>query len=300
MQMREPASYIGRFAPSPTGPLHFGSLVAAVASYLQARANKGLWLLRIEDIDPPREQTGAAVAIIAALERYGFEWDTKTLFQSANHDAHESALQSLIDRDLAYPCRCSRRNLAEVPRGPLGTIYPGTCRNGCETGESAIRVRTNDEEISFDDALQQRISQRLESESGDFVIRRRDGLIAYHLAVVVDDQKQGITEVVRGIDLMDSTPRQIWLQRLLGYRTPSYMHIPVITHPDGAKLSKLTGAPDISQDLVGKTLANALLALGQSPPLDLAHRPLDDIWSWAIENWQVEGLAGQKAIVKTP
>lgn len=300
MQMREPASYIGRFAPSPTGPLHFGSLIAAVASYLQARANKGLWLLRIEDIDPPREQTGAAVAIIAALERYGFEWDGKTIFQSANHEAHESALRSLIDRDLAYPCRCSRRNLAEAPRGPLGTIYPGTCRNGCEMGESAIRLRTNDEEISFDDALQHRISQRLESESGDFVIRRRDGLIAYHLAVVVDDQIQGITEVVRGIDLMDSTPRQIWLQRLLGYPTPSYMHIPVITHPDGAKLSKLTGAPDISRDFVGKTLGNALLALGQSPPLDLARRPLEDIWSWAIENWQVEGLAGHKAIVKMP
>ncbi len=300
MQMREPASYVGRFAPSPTGPLHFGSLVAAVASYLQARVNSGLWLLRIEDIDPPREQTGASAAIIEALARYGFEWDGETLFQSSNHEAHDAALQSLIKKDLAYRCRCSRRNLAEVPRGPLGSIYPGTCRNGCEPGESAIRLRTNDDEISFNDALQQLISQRLESESGDFIIRRRDGLIAYHLAVVVDDQIQGITEVVRGIDLMDSTPRQIWLQRLLGYRTPGYMHIPVITHPDGAKLSKLTGAPDISQATVGEMLSNALLALEQSPPPDLWRRPLADIWSWAIENWQVEGLVGQKTIVKTP
>lgn len=296
----EPASYVGRFAPSPTGPLHFGSLVAAVASYLQARVNNGLWLLRIEDIDPPREQTGAAGAIINALDRYGFQWDGETIFQSGSHEAHDIALQSLIDRDLTYRCNCSRRDLGDVPRGPLGTIYPGTCRNGCEPGESAIRLRTNNTEISFDDALQLSISQRLESESGDFIIRRRDGLIAYHLAVVVDDEIQGITEVVRGIDLMDSTPRQIWLQRLLDYRTPNYMHIPIITHPDGDKLSKLRGAPEISKATVGETLGKALRALGQEPPSDLLRWSAADIWSWATENWQPAELIGQKSIVKTP
>lgn len=300
MQPREPASYVGRFAPSPTGPLHFGSLVTAVASYLQARINNGQWLLRIEDIDPPREQAGAADAIIKALDRYGFEWDGETIFQSRSHEAHNIALQSLVDRDLAYRCTCSRRDLLEAPTGLLGTIYPGTCRDGCEPGESAIRLRTNNIEISFDDTLQHAVSQRLERESGDFVIRRRDGLIAYHLAVVVDDEIQGVTEVVRGIDLMDSTPRQIWLQRLLNYRTPGYLHIPVITHPDGDKLSKLTGAPKISAAVVGQTLSRALLALGQKPPPDLLRWSPADIWSWATENWQPEELIGQKSIVKTP
>jgi len=299
MQTREPVEYVGRFAPSPTGPLHFGSLVAAVASYLQARSNNGRWLLRIEDIDPPREQAGATEQIIAALERYGFVWDGETIFQSQTLPRHEQAVSTLIANGLAYPCRCSRRELADAPRGPLGIVYPGTCRNGCAEGESAIRVRTDDAEIAFEDALQGRVSQRLESESGDFVIRRRDGLIAYHLAVVVDDEIQGVTEVVRGIDLLDSTPRQIWLQRLLGYRTPNYLHIPVITHADGDKLSKLTGAPGIPLNNVEETLAAALAALRQQPPGTLEKMPLQDIWDWAIRNWQIAKLSGCTAIINT-
>ena len=235
--------YVGRFAPSPTGPLHFGSLVAAVASYLQARAHNGLWLLRIEDIDPPREQPGATDLILKALEAYGFAWDGGVIFQGQSNEAHEAALSRLLEQGMAYPCGCSRKALADAPRGPLGTIYPGTCRNGCDADETAIRIRTDDEPITFVDGLQGAQTQRLETESGDFVIRRRDGLIAYQLAVVVDDELEGITEVVRGIDIMESTQRQIWLQKLLGYRTPHYVHIPVITHPDGDKLSKLTGAP---------------------------------------------------------
>ena len=291
MQTREPATYIGRFAPSPTGPLHFGSLVAAVASYLEARVHNGRWLLRIEDIDPPREQAGASEIIIAALARYGFEWHGEVSYQSTSRAAHDAAVQELIDRGLAYPCSCSRRDLAETPRGPLGTIYPGTCRSGCDTNETAIRLRTRNEPVTFDDGLQGNQSQLLESESGDFVIRRRDGLIAYHLAVVVDDALQGVTEIVRGIDLMDSTPRQIWLQTKLGYATPTYMHIPVVTHPDGDKLSKLTGASGIPLDSIANTLISALDALGQKPPADLTQNSLQDIWLWAIQNWRIENLA---------
>ncbi len=299
MQAGEPIPYVGRFAPSPTGPLHFGSLLAAVASYLQARTNNGQWLLRIEDIDPPREQAGASKDIITTLQRYGFEWDGDIVFQSASSDAHDRALSSLRKRNLAYRCRCSRRDLANAPRSSLGIIYPGTCRNGCDRGEAAIRVRTDDSEIAFEDILQGRVAHRLESESGDFVIRRRDGLMAYQLAVVVDDEMQGITEVVRGMDLLDSTPRQIWLQQLLDFSTPHYLHIPLITHANGDKLSKLTGAPALPLDAVESTLAAALTELRQGPPSDLAGRSLPEIWSWANKNWQPGQLRRLKTIVKT-
>lgn len=299
MITRDPVPYVGRFAPSPTGPLHFGSLVAAVASYLQARTRDGRWLLRIEDIDPPREQPGAAKEIVEALRCYGFEWDGDVIFQSTNDAVHKSALACLVEQGHTYPCRCSRRDLDNAPRGALGIIYPGSCRNGCGAGEAAIRLRTNDAEVAFNDALQGRIAQHLESESGDFVIRRRDGLIAYHLAVVVDDEIQAVTEVVRGIDLMDSTPRQIYLQQLLGYRTPSYVHIPVITHVDGDKLSKLTGASGISLDSVSQTLCAALRALRLEPPPGLSTAGLSDVWYWARAAWQMEKLVGCKTIVNS-
>jgi len=299
MQTRDPIPYVGRFAPSPTGPLHFGSLVAAVASYLQARTKNGRWLLRIEDIDPPREQTGASREIIEALRCYGFIWDDDVIYQSTSDAAHRSALDVLIDQNLAYPCSCSRRDLADAPRGPLGPIYPGTCRNGCSKEDAAIRLLTGDNDIVFSDALQGRYSHRLESESGDFVIRRRDGLIAYQLAVVVDDEIQGVTEVVRGIDLIESTPRHIYLQEKLQYRTPNYIHIPVITHADGDKLSKLTGAPAIPLDAPSKTLCTALHALRQEPPSNLASAPLSDVWTWAFKTWRMEKLLGCKAIVNT-
>lgn len=288
--------YVGRFAPSPTGPLHFGSLVAAVASYLEARAHGGRWLVRIEDIDPPREEPGATRLILEALEAYGFEWDGDINFQSACRPAHDAALDELQAQGLAYPCGCSRKDLADAPRGPLGTIYPGTCRSGCDAPETAIRLRTNDEPISFTDRLQGKQTQHLESESGDFVIRRRDGLIAYQLAVAVDDALQGITDIVRGMDLIDSTPRQIWLQRLLGYPTPGYAHIPVVTHPDGDKLSKLTGAPGIPLGDVRPTLVRALAALRQAPPKDLASASLGDIWGWAGTSWKLDALRGLAAI----
>ena len=267
-----------------------------MASYLEARARKGRWLLRIEDIDPPREEPGATGLILDALEAYGFEWDGDVIFQSASRPAHDVALDALQAQGLAYPCGCSRKDLASAPRGPLGIIYPGTCRSGCDAAETAIRLRTSDEPISFTDRLQGRLTQHLESESGDFVIRRRDGLIAYQLAVVVDDALQGVTEIVRGMDLIDSTPRQIWLQRLLGYPTPDYAHIPVITHSDGDKLSKLTGAPGIPVDEVRPTLTRALAALQQAPPDDLAAGRLDEIWAWARGKWKIEALRGLTAV----
>jgi glutamyl-Q tRNA(Asp) synthetase len=294
--MSEPPPYVGRFAPSPTGPLHFGSLLAGVASYLQARVNHGEWLLRVEDIDPPREQPGSDKRIINALQTYGFEWDGPVTYQSQFAQRHEALVQRLLDEGHAYPCSCSRRDLASARRGSLGAIYPGTCRNGCRDNDVAIRVRTVDEPIRFVDALQGEQTQRLESESGDFVIKRRGGLIAYQLAVVADDHDQGITEVVRGIDLLDSTPRHIHLQRLLGLTTPGYSHIPVAENIDGQKLSKFTGATEIDLQEVRPVLVRALDALGQRPPTDLAASSLESIWEWAAGHWQPMVMANQKCI----
>jgi len=288
--------YIGRFAPSPTGPLHFGSLLAAVASYLEARARGGQWLLRVEDIDPPREQPGASDEILAALEHYGFDWDGPVSYQSESREAHEQAIQALDAAGKIYRCGCSRRDLAEAPRSSLGIIYPGTCRTGCHGAETALRVLTTDVPVIFEDRLQGRQAQRLQSDSGDFIVFRRDGLIAYQLAVVVDDQLQGITDVVRGIDLMDSTPRQIWLQQVLGYTTPEYCHIPVAVNDKGQKLSKSHGAKGVSFDDVATTLFTALQLLGQQPALDLRLASVDEIWQWACDHWSLDVLTGKTEI----
>lgn len=296
MQTREPQRYVGRFAPSPTGPLHFGSLVAAVASYLDARANNGEWLLRIEDIDPPREQSGATNEIIKALRAYGFEWDRNVIYQSDTAQQHDAALQTLIENHRAYPCTCSRSDMADLPRGELGIIYPGTCRDGCRPGEHSVRVLTDERAISFNDSLQGNVTQRLASESGDFIVRRRDGLVAYHLGVVVDDALQGITHIVRGIDLLDSTPRQIWLQQLLGYPTPQYAHIPVVVQADGDKLSKLTGAKAVPLDNQQATLHAALVALRQQPPSSLLRDSVSSIWNWALQNWRIGQLINIKTL----
>ncbi len=288
--------YIGRFAPSPTGPLHFGSLLAAVASYLQARCANGRWILRIEDIDPPREHPGADKLILEGLEAYGFEWDGPVIYQSRDHERHAAIIADLVAAGLAYPCSCSRRDLSAVRHGLLGAIYPGTCRMGCESEDVAIRVLTHDQPIEFNDGLQGSQSMRLESESGDFVIRRRDGLVAYHLAVVQDDADQGITEIVRGIDLLDSTPRHIHLQNLLKIPTPAYVHIPVAENAEGQKLSKLTGATAIATENVGTTLVAALKALGQETCEDLEAQGIAEIWVWATAHWQLQVLQGQKNI----
>jgi glutamyl-Q tRNA(Asp) synthetase len=252
--------------------------------------------VRIEDIDPPREQPGADKVILSALEAYGFEWDGPVSYQSQFAERHAALVQSLLESGAAYTCSCSRRDLADVRRGPLGAIYPGTCRNGCRSDDVAIRLRTDDEPIEFTDQLQGPQSQRLESESGDFIIKRRDGLIAYHLAVVADDFDQGITEVVRGIDLLDSTPRHIQLQRVLGFTTPDYLHIPVVENAEGQKLSKLTGARGIPGDATSATLVSALDALKQRPPTDLAHESISEIWAWALANWRTGVLQDVKSI----
>lgn len=286
--------YVGRFAPSPTGPLHFGSLLAATASYLQARARGGQWLVRVEDIDPPREPPGADTEILRALERYGFAWDGPVLYQSRQSPWHHGLVQRLVAEGHAYACGCSRRQLAAAPRGPLGTIYPGTCRGGSRAKRTAIRVRTDDVPIAFDDGLQGPRSTALESESGDFVIRRRDGLIAYQLAVAADDAAQGITEVVRGVDLLDSTPRQIHLQRLLGFTTPAYAHFPVVVNARGDKLGKSTGAPAVPLDDPRPLLLRVLQSLGQPVPAGLADAGLDSIWTWAVEHWDIRVLTGRR------
>lgn len=288
--------YIGRFAPSPTGPLHFGSLVAAVASYLQARTCGGRWLLRIEDIDPPRERKGAADAIVRALETYGFEWDGPVLYQSRSNAHHHAAIERLLDEGRAYLCGCSRQRLASAPQGPLGRVYPGTCRGGTSSRIGAIRLRTDNEPVAFVDLVQGAQEQRLESESGDFVIRRRDNLIAYHLAVVVDDFAQGVSQVVRGVDLLGSTPRHIFLQRVLGYPSPQYAHVPVVVNREGQKLSKTTGAREVPLDRTALLLCSALRTLRQAVPPDLASAGLPAVWAWARERWTLAPLANRHSV----
>lgn len=258
--------YVGRFAPSPTGPLHFGSLVAALASYLEARSAKGKWHLRLDDLDQPRTQPGAASEILRALELLGFEWDGPVLVQSRRLERYRAVLDELTRRGLAYPCCCTRRELEDSALAIDGArIYPGTCRQGLAPGKAkrAMRLRTHAAPIGFADAIQGWVEQRVEKEVGDFVLLRADGVIAYQLAVVVDDMDQGISDVVRGADLLDSTARQIHLQRLLGARTPRYAHLPVALNAAGEKLSKQTGARPLDLAHPKAELARARRFLGQ-------------------------------------
>lgn len=289
-----PGTYRGRFAPSPTGPLHFGSLVAAAASYLQARQAGGEWLLRIEDIDPPREMPGASQQIIDCLRQHGFEWSGDTGFQSQHRAAHAAAVECLLQANLAYACTCSRSRIQEAGRqGPTGPIYPGTCRNlALPPVDAAIRVKTAAEDICFVDELQGQIECELMREVGDFVIQRRDGLIAYALAVVIDDSTAGITEVVRGIDLLEMTPAQIWLQRQLGLPTPGYLHIPVATDRAGKKLSKQTHAPPVDPAMAKENLLAAFDFLGLPPGPQAAPETTAALWAWATDNWEPARLAG--------
>lgn len=271
------AEYVGRFAPSPTGPLHFGSLVAALASYLAARAAKGKWLLRMEDLDKARAQPGAADDILRTLERLGFEWHPPVLVQSARLERYRAALDELTRRGLAYPCSCTRKELEDSALAIDGArVYPGTCRHGLASGKAAraLRLRTHGVPIGFADAVQGWIEQRVEQEVGDFVLLRADGIFAYQLAVVVDDMDQGVTDVVRGADLLDSTARQIHLQRLLGARAPRYAHVPVALNAAGEKLSKQTGARPLDLSDPQAELARARQFLGQGEDgWDLARVP---------------------------
>jgi len=281
----------GRFAPSPSGPLHFGSLQAALASFLEARVRSGHWQVRIEDVDTPRVVVGAADRILRTLEAYGLYWDGCVLYQSQRQDHYQHALAQLRAAGWLYPCTCSRRKLAQHARiGAAGWVYPGWCRTGVCQPEcpAALRVRAQPRTIRFTDRLQGEQSQQLEAEVGDFVLQRADGIIAYQLAVVVDDAEQGINQVVRGSDLLDSTPRQIYLQQLLQQPTPEYLHIPVVVDAQGVKLSKQTGALALDDEHPGPALTAALRFLGQQPPAELAHAPAATIIDWAFTHWRSE------------
>ena len=297
--MTEPLTtspYIGRFAPSPSGPLHFGSLVAALGSYLQARSQQGRWLLRIEDIDPPREAPGATNSIIKTLETYGFEWDGAVTYQSQRNAFYEEALSQLHDKNLLYACDCSRKRIAQANTSGKPRRYPGTCRNRAlpfirDIAQYSLRLRTENRPLSFSDSIQGLIRHNIFQKSGDIVLFRRDGFYAYLLAVSIDDMQQGITEVVRGSDLLDTTACQIYIMQQLGSTAPSYTHLPVVTNPSVDKLSKQTGATPLPLTQPVKLLCQALSFLGQSPPANLGDATLDQFWQWAQQNWQLKQVS---------
>ena len=303
--------YRGRFAPSPTGPLHQGSLLTAVGSYLEAKSRGGEWLLRIEDLDPPREPPGAADDILRTLDAFGFEWDGPVAYQSRRHHLYQQALEQLIAEGYAFACGCTRKTIAAAARiGLDGPVYPGTCRVGLpyvQTGQTAInwpdqqntatvyqqktasarawRLRVPCQSVGFTDPLQGACQQNLAEAIGDFVLKRADGYWAYQLAVVVDDAEQGITDIVRGADLLVSTPRQIWLQQCLRQSTPRYVHLPLLVNGAGEKLSKQTLAPAIDADHAPLLLRQALQRLGHEP--DPACGTLAELWQWARQNWHL-------------
>jgi glutamyl-Q tRNA(Asp) synthetase len=285
---KQDKKYIGRFAPSPTGPVHFGTLLAAVGSYLQAKVNNGQWLLRMEDVDVTRKVDGSDLEILHTLEAFGFEWQGEVIYQSNQIDYYQQVLEQLIEQSLVFPCVCSRKQLAATG----SKIYPGTCRNHKlpEKGEHALRLYARDITIEFDDLVMGQQSQNIARQCGDFVIRRRDGLFAYQLAVVVDDYLQNISEVVRGADLLDSTARQIYLQQLLGYPTPGYCHLPLAVDESGNKISKSEGAMRVDLKNRERLLFSVLVFLGQNPPADLTGSSINDIWSWAESHWDTRRI----------
>ena len=287
--------YIGRFAPSPTGPLHLGSLVAAMASYLDAKVHRGQWLVRIEDVDGDRNVAGADQHILASLQRCGMRWDGEVSWQSRRTDLYQAALLQLGDE--VYPCGCSRKEIADSQlslsgRQAQALIYPGTCRHGLAPGKTARALRLKVPQqphciIDFNDRWAGPVHQDLTDEAGDFVIKRADGFWAYQLAVVVDDGAQGITDIVRGADLLDSTPRQIWLQRLLGLPQPSYLHVPVVVNELGEKLSKQTGAQAFDHGAAPEVLLrDAMLPAARFLGMDLQAGDLDAFWRAAVPAWE--------------
>ena len=284
-----PTDYIGRFAPSPTGLLHIGSLLTALASYADARANRGKWLVRMEDLDPPREMPGAAAHILHTLEAFGFEWDGEVVWQSRRHSLYRDALGRLKEKGLLYPCYCSRKDWqAAAAQGADGFVYNGRCRRPEDRPHTdkppAWRIRVNDETIGFDDGIVGHYAQNLARDIGDFVLLRADGFWAYQLAVVADDADQGITHIVRGQDLLVSTPRQIYLQRCLGFATPHYAHLPLLVNKHGQKWSKQTLAPALDENNKEQLLRQVLEYLNL-PPAPEVSRP-QALLSWAIEHWQ--------------
>ncbi|MCK5002069.1 MAG: tRNA glutamyl-Q(34) synthetase GluQRS [Gammaproteobacteria bacterium] len=290
-------TYRGRFAPSPTGELHLGTLLAAVGSYLQARSQHGKWLMRIEDVDTTRRVEGSSDALLRALESFGFEWDGAEVYQSQRTELYEAVLATLTNKELIYPCTCSRKQLADQGEAQ---VYAGHCRHRQLPlrEEHALRIRVANQSVGFDDLVMGLYQQQLASECGDFVIKRRDGLYAYQLAVVVDDAEQGITEVVRGTDLLDSTPRQIYLQQQLSYAQPGYLHLPLLIDEHGHKLGKSTGAAALDLTHPVQHLHSSLELLGQQPPGELARDSLSQLWQWAINHWDIDCIPKQSLVIR--
>lgn len=290
--------YRGRFAPSPTGPLHFGSLVTALGSYLQAKSQGGEWLVRMEDLDPPREMAGAADAILRTLEAYQLHWDGAVLYQSHRQAAYAHALEQLRRAQHTFPCGCTRKSIAEASKQVGSPVYPGTCRNGLPAGSQAraTRVRVDKQTMTFTDLLQGTQETALQHAVGDFVIQRADGLYAYHLAVVVDDAMQGISEIMRGADLLEATPPQLYLQQLLGLPRPHYAHLPIALNSAGEKLSKQTYAQAIDPAQPGPTLARALAFLGHAPGPDVDRENPQQLLAWALAHWDSQRIPRQFGI----
>lgn len=300
-------AYRGRFAPTPSGRLHFGSIVAAVGSWLDARAHGGEWHVRIDDLDPPRVVAGAADSILDDLERLALYWDGPVVYQNKRDQAYAEALDWIEHRAHVYACDCSRKAIAGAGViGIEGPRYPGTCRQRALTPREghALRLDVRGATIEFVDLLQGPVRQVLETAIGDFVLRRADGVYAYHLACVVDDVAARFTHVVRGADLIDSTARQIHLQRLLGVATPEYLHLPVALDAAGEKLSKQTKAAAIDTDRPQGTLAAALAFLGHGPPPELDSAPPAELLTWAKAHWDRTRLpacaALPAAVVRSP
>ncbi|MEY3200492.1 MAG: hypothetical protein RIR70_42 [Pseudomonadota bacterium] len=296
-------SYCGRFAPTPSGPLHFGSLVAALASALDAARAGGQWLLRIEDVDTPRVVSGAGDMILRELERLGFAWSGPVMWQSARKEAYQAAFDTLVMRGLIYPCGCSRKEMADSALATDGSRrYPGTCRAGLPSGKTARawRLRLPPGVVGFDDRIQGRIEEDVSADGGDFVVLRADGVFAYQLAVVVDDAAQGVTDVVRGADLLASTLRQRLVQQALGVPAPRYAHVPVVLDESGDKLSKQTLAAPLSEMPASEALCAALRFLGQAVPPDMAAATVEEIWAFARAVWDADKVPHSRGIVFSP
>jgi len=297
--------YRGRFAPSPSGPLHFGSLTSALASYLEAKTNHGEWLVRIEDIDPPREVAGSDTLILKSLEAHGLQWDGDILYQSSRTDAYEAALDYLTKKNLLFYCSCTHKQLKEyrqqhfVNNSTLSNgVYPGICHEHTNYREDcAIRLRVDAQSILFHDAVYGLNAQDLTNDVGAFVLKRRDGLFAYQLAVVIDDIYQGITDIVRGVDLLDSSPRQLYLYQCLDTLAPNYAHLPLALMPSGKKLSKQTGASGLNNAQAQNNIFNALTFLGQNPPPELKFESVESLLQWAKSHWTISSISTQDTVI---
>jgi len=285
--------YRGRFAPTPSGPLHFGSLVAAAGSYLEARSKGGEWHVRIDDLDPPRVAPGATDAILHCLEALGFQWDGAVTFQSRRRDAYHAALHQLTAHGLVYPCGCSRKDLAKTTLlGSEGPVYPGTCRAAMSRGRAAraLRLRTAGAHVSFEDGFLGWEERNLEREAGDFVVYRADGVFSFNLVAAVDDAEQGMTDVVRGADLLECSARQIYVLKCLGLPVPRYAHLPIAVDARGEKLSKQTHAAPLDLAHPIAEIVRALRFLDQPPPEASSADNVHAVWEWATRNWRPQDI----------